>query len=144
MFRGKFNHNIDAKGRLSFPAKFREILANSYEEQVVLARHDRCLRGYPLSVWKAFETAKDKTYRSKAHEDLLRVIFASCADCNFDKQGRILIPQELRDHAGLTKEVVLVGMLSRFEIWDKGRWEEELAKTLAAEDMGEALAQLGL
>jgi MraZ protein len=144
VFRGKFNHNVDAKGRLNFPAKFREVLANNYEERVVLAKHDRCLRGYPLSEWKAFEKAKDKVYRTKEQENILRFFLASCADCGFDKQGRILIPQELRDYAGVTKEVVLVGMLSRFEIWDRERWESEIVKTLEAEDIGDALAQLGL
>ncbi len=144
MFRGKFNHNIDDKGRLNFPARFREVLAENFEEKLILVKFNRCLRSYPLSEWIAFEESKSKQYRTPAQEAALRVVLASLAECGFDKQGRILIPQELRDYAGLTKEVVLIGVFNKIEIWDKGRWEEEVVKVQEAQDLGEALAQLGL
>ena len=64
MFRGRFNHTIDAKGRLNFPAKFREVLANNYEEKLIVVKYNRCLRAYPLSEWISFEKSKSQQYRN--------------------------------------------------------------------------------
>jgi MraZ protein len=144
MFRGRFQHNIDAKGRLNFPAKLREVLSNNYEEKLIIVKYLECLRAYPLTEWIAFEKAKAPQYRSQALEQTLRMVLGSLAECGFDKQGRILIPQSLREYAGLTKEVVLIGMFKKMEIWDKQRLEEHEAKIQESQDLGEALAQLGL
>ncbi len=144
MFRGRFNHNIDAKGRLNFPAKFREILANNYEEKLIIVKYLQCLRAYPLTEWIAFEKAKSQQYRNAAQEETLRMVLSSLAECGFDKQGRVLIPQNLREYAGLTKEAVLIGMFKKIEIWDKKRLEGHEAKVQESQDLGEALTQLGL
>lgn len=144
MFRGRFNHNIDAKGRLNFPAKFREVLTNNYEEKLIVVKYNQCLRSYPLSEWIAFEKSKSGQYRTQAQEDTLRMVLGSVAECSFDKQGRILIPQNLRDYAGLSKEAVLIGVFKKIEIWDKKRLDEHEAKVQESQDLGEALTQLGL
>jgi MraZ protein len=145
VFRGKFNHNIDAKGRLSFPAKFREVLANNFEDRLILVKHSRCLRAYPLSVWTTFENSRFNQYRTPEQEAALRLVLGSLAECGFDKQGRILIPQDLRTYAGLDKEAVLVGIFNKIEVWDRQRWEEEVVvKVQESQDFGEALSQLGL
>jgi MraZ protein len=144
MFRGRFNHNIDAKGRLNFPVKFREILANNYEEKLIIVKYLQCLRAYPLSEWIVFEKAKSQQYRNESQEETLRMVLSSLAECGFDKQGRVLIPQNLREYAGLTKEAVLIGMFKKLEIWDKKRLEEHEAKVQESQDLGEALTQLGL
>jgi len=144
VFRGRFQHNVDAKGRVSFPARFREILANNYEDRLVLIKYLRCLRAYPLTEWISFEKSVSARPLSLAQETLLRSIMASVAECPLDKQGRILIPQELRDFAGLSKEVVLVGMLKRIEIWDRARFEEQDAQVLESEEAAEVATQLGL
>lgn len=144
MFRGRFNHIIDSKGRLNFSAKFREVLTNNYEEKLIVVKYYQCLRGYPLSEWIAFEKAKSQQYRNQAQEDTLRMVLGSLAECGFDKQGRILIPQNLREYAGLNREVVLIGMFRKIEIWDKTRLEEHEAGVQESQDLGEALTQLGL
>ncbi len=144
VFRGKFTHNIDAKGRLSFPAKFREVLSGNFEEKLIVIKYNRCLRAYPLSEWIAFENARNKQYRTPAQEETLRMVLGSLGECGFDKQGRILIPQDLRDYAGLNKEVVLVGVFNKIEIWASQRWDEEVLRVQESQDLPEALAQLGL
>jgi len=144
MFWGRFNHTIDAKGRLNFPAKFREVLANNYEEKLIVVKYNRCLRAYPLSEWITFEKSKSQQYRNQAQEDTLRMVLSSLAECAIDKQGRILIPQDLRDYAGLSKDAVLIGMFKKIEIWDKKRQEEHEALVQESQDLGEALTQLGL
>ncbi len=145
MFRGRFNHNIDAKGRLNFPAKFREVLANSFEEKLILVKHKRCLRAYPLSVWTTIEKTKLNQYRTPEQEAVLRWVLGSMAECGFDKQGRILIPQDLRSHADLIRESVVVGMLNRIEVWNRQRWEDEVEVRVQEQvNVDEALQQLGL
>jgi len=145
VFRGRFNHNIDAKGRLNFPAKFREVLANNFEEKLILVKHNRCLRAYPLSVWTTLEKTRFNQYRTPEQEAVLRWVLGSMAECGFDKQGRILIPQDLRSHAELNRESVVVGMLNKIEVWNRQRWEEEVeVRVLETVNVDEALQQLGL
>jgi MraZ protein len=144
VFRGRFHHNIDTKGRLNFPAKFRDVLSSSYEDKLIIVKYSQCLRAYPLSEWITFEKSKSQQYRNEAQEDTLRMVLSSLAECGFDKQGRILIPQNLRDYAVLSKEVVLIGMFKKIEIWDKGRLNDHEARVQESQDLGEALTQLGL
>ncbi|NOY52476.1 MAG: division/cell wall cluster transcriptional repressor MraZ [Deltaproteobacteria bacterium] len=145
MFRGRFNHNIDAKGRLNFPAKFREVFADNFEEKLILVKHNRCLRAYPLSVWKTLEETKFNQFRTPDQEAVFRWVLGSMAECGFDKQGRILIPQDLRNHADLSRETVVVGMLNRIEVWNRQRWEEEVeGRVQETLNVEEALQQLGL
>lgn len=123
MFKGKYNHTIDAKGRLIVPSKFREALG---EEFVITKGTDGCLFVYDNDGWNAFEeTLKDMPMNKKEIRQVARFFLAGAADVEVDKQGRILIPTELREYAGLEKDVVLVGVAGRIEIWSKDNWEAE-------------------
>lgn len=120
MFMGEYNHSIDAKGRVIVPAKFRETLGDEF---VVTLGLDGCLFVYPNEEWLNFVSELKNLPGSKEARQLQRYFMAGAASCEVDKQGRILIPTKLRVQAGLEKEVVFVGVLSKIEIWSKERWE---------------------
>lgn len=141
MFMGEYNHTIDAKGRLIVPSKFREILGDVF---VVTKGLDGCLFVYDNEEWKLFEEKlRALPITNKEARQFVRFFLAGAAEAEVDKQGRILIPNVLREFAGLTKDVVLVGVGSRIEIWGKERFED----TASFDDMDEIaehMAQLGL
>jgi MraZ protein len=131
MFMGEYNHSIDAKGRVIVPAKFRDNLG---EEFVITQGLDGCLFIFPNEEWQKFEEKlKTLPMANKEARKFMRFFLAGAANVEFDKQGRILIPPVLREFAGLSKDVVMVGVGSRAEIWDKDRWIE----TTSYEDMDE-------
>ena len=122
MFMGEYNHTIDAKGRLIIPARFRELLG---EEFILTKGLDGCLSIYPMDAWEAFETKlRALPFTNKNARTFTRFFVAGATNCELDKQGRILVPQTLREFAGLEKEVVLTGNLDRIEIWSKEKWSE--------------------
>ena len=141
MFMGEYNHTIDAKGRLIVPSKFRELLGNEF---VVTKGLDGCLFVYPDEEWtKIEEKFRDIPLTTKDARKFSRFFFAGAASCEVDKQGRILLPQVLREFADLQKDVVLVGVLSRIEIWSKDRWQD--ANTYDdMDEVAEHMAELGL
>ena len=141
MFMGEFNHTIDAKGRLIVPSKFREKLG---EEFVVKKGRDDCLFVYPLDEWAHIEEAFRKVpLTNKKARDFVRFFFAGAASCEVDKQGRILLPANLRSYAGLEKEIVSAGVLNRVEIWDKEKWEK--SNDIADMDgIADYMAELGV
>ena len=117
MFMGEYSHSIDAKGRLIMPAKYREQLGSEF---VVTKGLDGCLFVYPQEEWQSIETKfREVPLTTKDARKFSRFFFAGAAACEIDKQGRILLPSVLREFAGLEKDVVLVGVLNRIEIWDK-------------------------
>lgn len=120
MFMGEYNHSIDTKNRIIIPAKFRESLG---EEFVVTLGLDGCLFVYPQNEWEHFVHELKNLPGNKEARQLQRYFMAGAASLEVDKQGRILIPSKLREHAALEKEVVFVGVLSKIEIWSKERWE---------------------
>lgn len=122
MFRGEYNHTIDDKGRLIIPSRFRYELGESF----VLTRGlDGCICIYPQNEWDLLEAKLRELPLTNRNSRLVtRFLVGGAVTCELDKQGRILIPAPLREHAGLTKDVVLVGTLERIEIWDKARWNE--------------------
>lgn len=129
MFMGEYNHTLDAKGRLIVPAKFREILG---EEFVVTKGMDGCLFVFANSEWEVFaEKLHDLPMINKEARQFTRFFLAGADSVQTDKMGRILIPSNLRDYAGITRDAVLVGVGSRVEIWSKERWEG----TVSFEDM---------
>jgi MraZ protein len=129
MFRGNFEHTIDQKGRLSIPSKFREVLRERYDEVLIITRSDGCLVAYPEEEWDRLERKIAELPQLKRNViSVQRYLVSSASECPVDKQGRILIPQYLRSHAGLTKDVILAGMITRIEIWAKDKWEEQLKK----------------
>ena len=136
---GQFSHNIGAKGRLFIPASLRKELGQTFH---VTVGQDHCLSVYSDESWAAFMAKlKELSYNEVKK---LRALFAYAADCEPDSQGRILIPAKLREYAGLTKEVVVVGSFDRAEIWSAERWaaiENEAFSTGALE---QAMAEMGL
>ena len=122
---GEYNHTIDAKGRFIIPAKFRETLGDKF---IVTKGLDGCLFVYPKSEWSSFEEKlKVLPLTNKDARQYTRFFLAGAAACEVDKQGRILLPQVLRDFAQLEKEVVLIGVASRVEIWSKINWEQSMS-----------------
>ena len=122
VFMSQYNHTIDAKGRVIIPAKFREKLGDSF---VVTKGLDGCLYGYAQEEWRSFEEKLGTLpITNKDSRQFTRFFLAGAAECELDKQGRILIPSVLREFAGLEKDVVLVGVASKIEIWSKERWDE--------------------
>ncbi|MDA9462459.1 Cell division protein MraZ [Enterococcus mundtii 3F] len=122
MLMGEFRHNIDAKGRLIVPSKLREELG----EQFVLTRGlDGCLFGYPMSEWNELESKlNDMPLAKKDARTFVRFFYSAATECELDKQGRINIPNTLRNYATITKECVIVGVSNRIEIWDETKWQE--------------------
>jgi len=146
MFRGRYEYGIDSKGRLAIPSKFREILASQFDERLILTHFDQCLWAYPVLVWQELE--KKITQLPQFLEEvkaLQRVFISAASECPLDKQGRILLPATLRGYANLNKEIVLVGMTQRIEIWSKMRWQKVFgASQKKLETMQDKLAELGL
>lgn len=122
MFMGEYSHTIDEKGRLIIPSRFRELLG----EKFVLTRGlDGCLSIYPMDSWETFENKlKALPLTNKNARTFSRFFVSGATLCEFDKQGRILVPQTLREFAGLMKDVVVTGSLDRIEIWSKEKWSE--------------------
>ena len=119
MFMGEYSHTIDAKGRIIVPAKFRESLGDNF---VVTKGLDNCLFVYTSEDWRKFEEKlRTLPLTNKDARKFTRFFLAGAAEMEIDKQGRILIPSVLREFAALEKDVVLVGVGSRIEIWDKAR-----------------------
>lgn len=123
MFLGRFNHTIDAKGRLALPARYREQLTDGV---VVTRGFDPCLLIYPFASWLPLaEKVSGLSITDPDVRMLRRVLFAEASDLQLDKQGRILVPAELREYAGLEREATVVGMHTFIEIWSPGRWESQ-------------------
>jgi MraZ protein len=120
MFMGEFDHSIDAKGRIIIPSKFREDLGDLFYITLGL---DGCLFAYPKKEWLSFVEELNKLPGTLEARRLQRYFMAKAAECEIDKQGRILIPAKLRESAGLDKDIVFVGVLNKIEIWSKERWE---------------------
>jgi len=122
MFMGEFQHNIDSKGRLIVPAKFREALGLRF---IVTRGMDGCLFGYTLSEWEKFTQKMQQLPLSKSQgRQIMRHFFSQAAECEIDKQGRINIPPSLRSFASLEKGCVIVGISDHLEIWDEEKWQE--------------------
>lgn len=138
---GEYNHTIDTKSRLIIPSKFRETLGDTF---VITKGLDGCLFVYDNREWAAFEEKlKALPLTNKDARQFVRFFLAGAAEVEVDKQGRILVPSTLREFAKIEKEVVLVGVASRIEIWSKEKWDE----TSSYEDMDEIaehMADLGL
>ncbi|MCS7051631.1 MAG: division/cell wall cluster transcriptional repressor MraZ [Thermomicrobium sp.] len=136
MFLGRYTHAIDDKGRLAIPARFRE----AFRGQGVLTRGiDRCLTLYPMSSWQPLaEKVSALSISDPDARAFRRMVFAEATVVEFDRQGRILLPPELREYAGLEREAIVVGVHSYIEIWSPEGWATQ-AELLAAE--GPSIAQ---
>lgn len=146
MFRGRFVHSIDAKNRMSLPVDFRRELQSGSEDPPILTNAHECLDLYPYQDWLDFEerivgiAAVDPEAQA-----YVRMMVSGATPCPIDKQGRILVPPHLREHAALTREVTVAGVGPKIELWDKARFETSLNKTQArySEMANSVAAKLG-
>lgn len=143
MFLGEFQHTLDDKGRLTIPARFRDGLGERF---IVTRGLDNCLFAYPASEWQVLESRLKSLPLTKADaRAFVRFLFSGAAECELDKQGRVMVPAPLREHARLDKDVVVIGVSNRVEIWSKDRWEGYVEQAEQSfEDIAENLEGLGL
>jgi len=121
MFMGEYQHSLDEKGRLIIPARFREDLGEHF---IVTRGLDHCLFVYPLAQWKILEEKIRELPTSHAEtRSFVRMFFSGAVETELDKQGRVVIPQHLREHANIQKDVFVIGVSSKVEIWAKDHWE---------------------
>lgn len=138
MFMGQFQHSLDKKGRLIIPSKFREMLGQSF---VLTKGLDACLFVYPKDEWAVLEQKlKTLPFTQKDARAFIRFFFAGAVEAEMDKQGRILVPPQLREHAHIDKDTVIIGVSNRVEIWSQEQWESYSAKAAVSyEDIAEKL-----
>ena len=118
---GEYEHNLDAKGRVIVPAKFREGLGKKF---VITRGLDKCLFAYPLEEWKILEEKLKKLPLTKKDaRAFTRFFFSGAVECEIDKQGRVNLPQPLRTYSQLEKECVIIGVSERIELWSKELWD---------------------
>jgi MraZ protein len=143
MLLGEYRHNLDTKGRMAIPAKFREPLISG---AIVTRGLDGCLFLYSKKEWEVLAEKIVQLPLAQANSRAFsRLMLSGAGDVEVDAQGRILIPENLRTYAGLKKEVVVTGMYNRIEIWDHEQWERYKAKTESASDqIAEQLGELGI
>lgn len=136
MFRGVTNLNLDAKGRIAMPARYRDRLMESCGGRlVVTVDRDGCLLIYPLPEWERIEQAlMARPNMDKQVRRLQRLLLGHATECDLDGQGRILVPPPLREFAGLDKRAVLVGQGNKFELWDEERWSAQCNAWLEEEE----------
>ena len=135
---GQYQHNIDAKGRLFIPAKFREELGETFYVTIGL---DGCLSVYSDTKWASLIEKVEALPLSKARG--MRTLFANAAKCEPDAQGRILIPAKLREYAKLEKEVIITGASRCVELWNPERWAPIESEGLDPENLAAAMEELG-
>lgn len=135
---GTYEHNIDAKGRLFIPSKLREELGVTFYLAMGV---DACLAIYPQSTWDRFT----EKYRSlpMSQSKAMRPLFANASKCELDSQGRIVVPQKLRQYAALDKDVVIIGVNDRAEIWSAESWHAQEEEEMTPEKMAACMAELG-
>ena len=144
-FEGRSRHTLDEKGRLAIPARFREILKIKSDSFLVVTNLNDCLVAFARDNWQTIkEKAVNLPLFDSAANIYIRYFISGAIECPL-KQGRILIPSNLRELAGLNKEVVLVGHLTRFEIWDKTEWEEEFERAKKSfPGISQSLSDMGI
>ena len=143
MFMGEFRHSIDSKGRLIMPAKFRENLG---EQFVVTRGLDRCLFVYPRTEWSVLEEKiKTLPITKKDVRAFMRTLFSGATECEVDKQGRINLPNNLLEYAKIEKDVVIIGVSTRVEIWSASEWESYSAEAADSfDEIAEQIVDLGI
>ena len=141
MLIGEYEHSLDAKGRLIMPAKLREDIGEKF---IITKGLDGCLFAFSLEEWKNFEQKlRSRPISNKDARSYSRFFFAGAIDSEIDKQGRFLISSNLREFAELTKEVVIIGMDSRLEIWSKDKWQNT-DDEISADEIAEKMEMLGI
>lgn len=125
-FRGRSEHVLDGKGRLSIPARFRDILRQRYEDRLMVTPWRKCLKAYPLPQWEKMElTLLARLKEQPNMKKMIRYMIGGVVECPLDKQGRILLPPTLRQECGIGKDIVVTGVMTYFEILDRETWETD-------------------
>ena len=141
MLIGEFEHSLDEKGRLIMPAKLREDMGEKF---IITKGLDGCLFGFSQNEWENFETKlKTLPLTNKNARDFVRFFLSGAMECEIDKQGRFLIPMNLRTSANLEKEAVIIGVGTRLEIWNKSIWQSK-DEEISAEEIAENMTMLGI
>ena len=142
MFIGEYQHSLDAKGRIFVPAKFRDALGEKF---IVTIGLDRCLFVFPAETFAIYKEKLDAiSLANKDAREFTRFFFAGAGECELDKQGRILIPPKLRAYAKLEKDVTVVGVSGRVELWNTADWEKEHSiENFSPEEFSEKMELLG-
>lgn len=143
MFIGEYHHTVDEKGRLAIPMKFRKELRSG---AVVTRGLDNCLFVFSMAEWKKLAEKLSSLPFSQANSRAFsRLMLAGAMDVEIDKQGRVVLPEYLRRYANVAKEVVVAGLYSRIEVWDKAAWDAYKAKTEKdSNDIAERMGELGV
>ncbi|MFZ7120409.1 MAG: division/cell wall cluster transcriptional repressor MraZ [Eubacteriaceae bacterium] len=143
MFIGEYQHNIDNKGRLTMPSKFRDGLGQTF---IITKGLDKCLFVFSLQEWNKFENKlKTLPISSKDARSFTRFFFAGAAECELDKQGRIMVPANLRNYAEISKETFVIGVSSRIEIWNEDNWNNyNNDDDLSYDSIAEKMTMLGI
>jgi MraZ protein len=146
VFAGRYEYAIDDKSRVSIPSKFREMLSTNYDMRLILTNLDGCIAGYPYPEWVAIqERTSNQGAIKKEARAFLRYFYSGVSECPIDRLGRILIPQALKTDAYIKKNVVIVGMGKKIEIWAQERWEELVKKATSDPDqISDIVSELGL
>ncbi|WP_026485525.1 division/cell wall cluster transcriptional repressor MraZ [Caldanaerobius polysaccharolyticus] len=141
MFFGEYQHTMDSKGRVIMPSKFREGLGDTF---IITKGLDECLFVYSLSEWERIEhKLKELPLNKKDARAFMRFFFAGASQCEVDKQGRVLIPQNLREYASLKKDLMIIGVSTRVEIWSLDKWQKYVDDTdVSFEEIAENLENL--
>ena len=131
MFYGEFQHSIDRKGRLILPAKFRETAKNQFVDKFFVTRGlDKCLFMFSEEEWRSQENKfKTMSFTKQQSRTFNRLLFSGACELVFDKQGRVLLPQYLKDFAEIKKDVMIVGVSNRIEIWAQDKWNDFYANS---------------
>ena len=143
MFLGEYQHSLDAKGRLTIPAKFREQLGDG---AIITRLLDHCLFLFPSSEWDVLENKlKSLPLTKNDARQFVRFLFSGATDCELDKQGRIMLPQNLREYAGIDKDAYVIGVASRIEIWSRDKWESYVQDAEESfDEIAENIVDLGI
>ena len=142
MFIGEYQHALDPKNRIIVPARLREGLGNKF---VITKGLDGCLYAYPLEGWKILEQKlKTLPLTNKDARAFVRFFFSGACEIELDKQGRGLIPQNLKEYAGIEKDIVSIGVLNRVEIWSEGKWREYNESNIDFDSIAEKMNDLGI
>ena len=141
MLIGEYEHSLDVKGRLIMPAKLRQDMGEKF---IVTKGLDGCLFAFSQQEWLNFETKlKSLPLSDKNARNFVRFFLSGATECELDKQGRFLIPNNLRNAGNLEKEVIIIGVGTRLEIWNKNTWEK-CDEDISADEIAENMANLGI
>ena len=143
MLIGEYEHSLDAKGRVIMPAKLRDDMGEKF---ILTKGLDGCLFGFSQSEWSNFEEKlKTLPLTNKNARDFVRFFLSGATECEMDKQGRFLVAGNLREYAGMDKEIIVIGVGNRIEIWNREKWtKHNSSENISADEIAEKMDFLGI